>query len=310
MYLCYVDESGTPDLPGNTSHFVLAGVSIPVWHWNSCDSIIEDVKRKYELGGSELHVGWLLRPYREQTQIANFDSLDYRQRRSQVQSLRKAELLRLQRAKNPKRYHQTRKNFEQTASYIHLTLSERHDLARQVAQTVGNWGFARLFAECVDKVHFDPSRAPESITEQAFDQLVSRFEQFLQFVGKSNPSQSSGLIIHDNNMTVAKKHTQLMRRFFDSGTRWTQVRNIIETPLFVDSQLTSMVQIADLCAYALRRYLENQEEELFDLVFPRAHRAGGTVVGVRHFTNLSCSCKICAAHRRPSTPFESLEVLG
>ena len=24
MYLCYIDESGTPELPGNSSHFVLA----------------------------------------------------------------------------------------------------------------------------------------------------------------------------------------------------------------------------------------------------------------------------------------------
>jgi hypothetical protein len=33
MYLCYIDESGTPESSGNTSHFVLAGISIPIWHW-------------------------------------------------------------------------------------------------------------------------------------------------------------------------------------------------------------------------------------------------------------------------------------
>jgi len=59
-----------------------------------------------------------------------------------------------------------------------------------------------------------------------------------------------------------------------------------------------MVQIADLCAYALRRYLENGEEELFDLVFHRADKKDGTVVGVRHFTNASCGCKICNARER------------
>jgi hypothetical protein len=25
--LCYVDESGVPEIPGNTSHFILAGLS-------------------------------------------------------------------------------------------------------------------------------------------------------------------------------------------------------------------------------------------------------------------------------------------
>jgi len=76
------------------------------------------------------------------------------------------------------------------------------------------------------------------------------------------------------------------------------VNNIIETPLFVDSQLTSLVQVADLCSYAMRRYLENGEEELFDLVFERADRKDGIVVGVRHFTDQNCCCKICTAHRR------------
>ena len=44
MYLCYVDESGTPDIPGNTSHFVLAGISTPVWHWKNCDQEIRAIK--------------------------------------------------------------------------------------------------------------------------------------------------------------------------------------------------------------------------------------------------------------------------
>jgi hypothetical protein len=149
----------------------------------------------------------------------------------------------------------------------------------------------------VDKVHFDPSRATQTIDEQSFEQIVSRFEQYLQIIG----SQYLGLLVHDNNETVAKKHTELMKSFHQKGTIWTQVKNIIETPLFVDSQLTSMVQIADVCAYALRRYLENGEEELFDLVFQRADRKDSVVVGIRHFTNLTCTCKICMAHRK-ATP--------
>jgi len=59
-----------------------------------------------------------------------------------------------------------------------------------------------------------------------------------------------------------------------------------------------MVQIADICAYALRRYLENKENELFDLVFHRADRIETVVVGVRHFTHNACKCKICDVHKR------------
>lgn len=87
-----------------------------------------------------------------------------------------------------------------------------------------------------------------------------------------------------------------MKQFHKNGTLWTRIRNIIETPLFVNSELTCLVQIADLCSYAIRRYLENQEQELFSYVFQRADRKGNNVVGMRHFTSDSCSCKICSNH--------------
>jgi len=72
MYLCYIDESGTSDIPGNTSHFILAGLSVPIWHWKDCDKSIEVIKRRYALGSAEIHVAWLLRSYLEQTRIADF----------------------------------------------------------------------------------------------------------------------------------------------------------------------------------------------------------------------------------------------
>jgi hypothetical protein len=298
MYLCYIDESGTSDIPGNTSHFILAGLSIPIWHWKDCDREIETIKKKYAVDSSEIHVAWLLRPYLEQNKIANFNSFDYKQRRSEVERLRRIELLRLQRSGNPKHYKQTRKNYQQTKSYIHLTYDERMSLAIAISQRISGWGFARLFAECVDKIHFDPARTVRDIDEQSFEQIVSRFEQYLQLMEKGGPTSCLGLLIHDNNETVARKHTDLMKAFQEKGTLWTKVTHIIETPLFVDSQLTSMVQIADVCAYALRRYLENGEETLFNLVFQRADRKDDIVVGVRHFTNPKCTCKICLAHRK------------
>ena len=296
MYLCYMDESGTPDLPGNTSHFILVGLSIPVWHWKTCDREIAQLKREHSLGDEEIHCAWMLRRYLEQSKIKNFAKLKYDDRRAEVEKLRNAELLRLQRT-SAARYRQVKKNYSKTGPYIHLTENERKKFIAKVAETLSQWGFARLFAECVDKVHFDPRRHfPYNIGEMAFDQVVSRFEQYLQVTGTNQ--QNYGLLIHDNNQTVAKRHTDLMRGFHHRGTRWTTVEHIIETPLFVDSQLTSMVQLADICSYALRRYLENGERDLFQLVFKRADRKDGAVVGVRHFTDYSCDCHICTSHTK------------
>jgi hypothetical protein len=105
------------------------------------------------------------------------------------------------------------------------------------------------------------------------------------------------MIIHDNNPTVSKKLTDLMMRFHEKGTLWTKVKNIIETPLFVDSKLTAMVQIADLCSYSLRRYLERSETDLFSNIYARADRKDGVVVGVRHYSDRNCSCSICQSRQ-------------
>jgi len=198
----------------------------------------------------------------------------------------------------PKAYKQTKKNYRQTENYIHLTRDERRAFILEIADRVSRWGFARLFAECIDKIHFDPLRSPRTVDEQAFEQVVSRFEQYVHAVASGPTNKGYGLLIHDNNRTVEQKHTAMMKRFHQIGTFWTQIDHIIETPLFVDSQLTGMVQIADLCSYSLRRYLENDEHKLFDKVFQRADRRGTVSVGIRHFTDDTCTCKICAGHTR------------
>ena len=223
--------------------------------------------------------------------------MDRAARRSAVQRARTKELLRLQKQGAPG-YKQVKKTFAQTAAYIHLTLAERRGLVSALGDLIASWQSARLFAECIDKTHFDPTKTKRSIGEQAFEQLVSRFEQFLVNTGGTGKT-SYGLLVHDNNETVAKKHTDLMRQFHLNGTLWTQIKRIIDTPLFVNSSLTSMVQIADLCAYALRRYFENGETDLLSKVLVRADRVGKTLVGVRHFAGPKCACAVCQAHKSP-----------
>lgn len=191
-----------------------------------------------------------------------------------------------------------------TNGYAHLTFPQRRNVISEMANCIAGWNFAHLFAECIDKIHFDTTRTNREIGEQAFEQVVSRFERYLTS-SNAPADREFGMLVHDNYETVARKHTEMMRKFHANGTLWTNVNRTIETPLFVDSKLTRMVQIADLCSYALRRYCENQEEALFEKIFRRADRARGVVVGVRHYSEMSCTCKICLAHRRAGASMQS-----
>ena len=296
MLLCYIDESGTPEIPGTSSHYVLAGLSIPVHRWKETELDINQIKQKYGLENKEIHTAWLLRKYTEQIKIPNFASLPCNTRIYEVNKYRKADILNLQN-KGGAALKQKKKNYKETEDYIHLSYDERKNFIKEVAQKISSWKYARLFAECIDKVAYDPSRSTTSITEQAFEQVTTRFDYSVLNYSNVTGSKQYGILIHDNNKTVAKKHTELMKAFHERGTLWKNIEHIIETPLFVDSSLTSMIQLADVCAYAVRRYLENGETELFDLVFERADEKNNKRVGIRHFPGSGCSCKICLSHK-------------
>lgn len=300
IYFCYIDESGTPQIPGNTSHYVLCGISIPVNNWKKCDITINKIKEKYGLADTEIHTGWIMRSYLEQKRIPDFEKMNYEDRRREVIKQRKAEIFRVKKLNNPKALKQLKKNYKQTEAYIHLTYEERMSFIREIADKIGSWKCARIFAECIDKVFFDPGKAKLSTDEQAFEQIVSRFEHYLTNVSHSNQGKDTyGLLIHDNNDTVSKKHTEMMKSFHKKGTLWTSIKHIIETPLYVNSQLTGMVQIADLCSVALRRFFENGETDLFDRIKSRFDSHRGATVGVRHFSESTCQCTICAGHTKP-----------
>ncbi|MCC5790050.1 MAG: DUF3800 domain-containing protein [Opitutales bacterium] len=294
--MCYVDESGTSEIPGNSEYFVLAGIAIPIWHWKGADRDISGIKRRYNLEDAEIHTAWMLRRYPQQLQVQDFENLSHDQRRNAVDVLRRREILRLQRSGQNRLLKSTKKNYRKTESYIHLSYSERKAFITEVAELVGSWGYARLFAECIDKINYTTYNQAITPDYQAFEQVVSRFQHYLSAISDNFDfhKKAYGVIIHDNNDTVAKKHTELMKKFHRVGTFFQRIDNIIETPLFVDSELTSMVQIADLCAYALRRFFENGEEELLRKIYSRADQRDNRVVGVRHHTiSNTCNCFIC-----------------
>jgi hypothetical protein len=297
--ICYLDESGTAEFTGGTSHFILLGLSIQGETWRTKDTEITTIKQRYGLERAEVHTGWLTRRYLEQERIPGFETMGVAERRNAVQQVRDAMLIKKAALKGPASVAEDRKNYKKTASYIHLTLGERRQLLQDIAAAISRWEDCRLFAECTDKQTFGVTAPRTPPFEEAFEQVVTRFHQYL---GDLSPREH-GLLVQDHNDTVAWRLTELMRHFHRRGTRWRELPFLVETPLFVDSSLTSMVQVADVCAYALRRYCEKGEANLFDLIFPRFHRSAGRLVGARHYTNRDrpppgrrCTCRICIEH--------------
>lgn len=293
MHICYIDESGVPEINQGTTHFVLLGLSIEAWDWKGQDRAVSVVKRKYGLSGAEIHTGWMTRRYLEQERIPNFVSLDKAGRCSEVRLQRAAQLIKTDALKGTAAARELRKHHRKTDAYIHLTVDERRNCLRELADLIGSWGNVRLFCHSIDKSSFaTPPTIPPR--EEAFTHVVSRFERYLSDIGGQH---TIGLLAHDHDDTSADRMTELMRQFHFSGTMWTHIARIIETPFFVDSRLTVGVQLADLCAYATRRFCEKGETDLFDRIWPRFHRVGTRVVGIRHYAGpRTCTCRICSQH--------------
>jgi hypothetical protein len=290
--IAYLDESGSAELSASTSHFVLLAVTLDAQEWKARDRAISSIKARYGVEECELHAGWLARHYVEQETVANFSTLPREQRITEALKMRDRMLLKRAALHGVESLKALKKTFAKTRCYLHLDYAQRRSLLVDIAREVASWAACELFAECIDKTTFGGRMPATPPFEEAFTQVVSRFHFYLNYV------DDVGMIVQDRNDTVAKRLTELMRSFHDRGTRYTStIPRLIETPLFVDSKLTSMVQVTDVCAYGLRRYFENGETELFDLVYPKIRRHNGRCVGGRHYRgHRGCQCRMCSDH--------------
>jgi hypothetical protein len=231
----------------------------------------------------------MVREYPEQTRVPDFQSLNWDDRRKATLGVR---VMNLARPRTNSKQKELIKNYRKSEPYIHLTKAERIAFAQEIADLVGSWSDVRLFSDAHAKQH---TNGTDHYTA-AFEQIVTRFNTYLTIT-----SGRYGLLVQDNNETVANRLTETMRTYHRQGTAWTKISQIIETPLFVDSELTSMVQLADLCSFATRRFFEKNENDLFDRIKSRFDRKGGTLVGLRHYTGkFRCQCEICRQHGRYS----------
>ena len=147
----------------------------------------------------------------------------------------------------------------------------------------------RAFAVVVDKRAYqgDP-------VEYAFEEICNRFDLFLSRLYRNEGDQQRGLVVMDESH-YEQTLQGLAWQFREKGTRWGNLRNMAEVPLFVDSTASRLIQIADLLAWAVWRRYEQHDTRYFDLVVRRFDREGGVLHGLVHRKNPGedCHCPGC-----------------
>ncbi|MBX3728380.1 MAG: DUF3800 domain-containing protein [Candidatus Sumerlaeia bacterium] len=176
------------------------------------------------------------------------------------------------------------------------------DMTREEAQGVikavlavarNSFDTARFFACAIHKSSF-PGRDP---MEVAFEDLCSRFDRYLARL-RGDGDRQRGLLILDESA----HETTLQRmalEFRTLGTKWGVVRNLAETPLFVNSRASRLVQVADHIAYAVFRRYNACDARYFDVIASRFDSSDGVVHGLAHkqLVDPSCMCPACMSRR-------------
>jgi hypothetical protein len=294
VHIIYVDESGTPTISAEAPHFVVVGLSIPLQKWKEHDQQLREILTEHRLGSAEVHTAWMARRYREQERIDGFAALSEKARRDAMVVERKKELAKAS-LNSTALVSSLRKTFKKTEEYVHLTYDERIAVLRDLADAVGSWDDARLFGDAHRKDCLKPNELAKA-REFALEQVTTRFNAYLDNV---HGPGALGLMVHDQQQAESTKLNDLFRRWHAKGTTYSAIPHIAETPLFVDSSLTSMVQMADLAAYATRRFFDKAEMDLFSRLYARFDRRLDRLVGLRHYTaKTSCKCPVCKDHGR------------
>lgn len=121
----------------------------------------------------------------------------------------------------------------------------------------------RLFAAAIRRSKVPPGKEPIDL---AFEQLCARFDQMLTRLNRRQPKQPQrGLILFDkaaNERTIQS----VAREFKYAGHQWGRTRNYAEVPVFLNSESSRLIQLADLVAYAVYQHFAHQNPQYFSTI--------------------------------------------
>ena len=133
--------------------------------------------------------------------------------------------------------------------------------------------------------------------EVAFEDLCSRFDRYLQRL-RANGDRQWGLLILDKSAHETTLQ-QMAVEFWTLGTQWGVIRNLADTPLFVDSRVSRVIQLADHVAYAVFRRYQSGDAQYFDRIAAKFDAEDGIIHGLAHkeISNTQCMCIACLSRR-------------
>lgn len=184
-----------------------------------------------------------------------------------------------------------------TPPWKQMTKEEAKGVIKAVLKVlVDSYETARAFACAIHKASY-VGRDP---IELAFEDLCSRFDRYLARL-RNEGERHRGLIILDESSHETTLQT-MARDFRTLGTKWGVIRNLADTPLFVDSRASRVIQLADHVAYAVFRRYNTGDTQYFDIIASKFDSDDNVIHGLAHkqLNMPTCMCPACMSRRMSS----------
>jgi len=145
-----------------------------------------------------------------------------------------------------------------------------------------------------------PDYPKSSPIQRTCEEMAGHFDAYLQGleIAATSGEKQRGLMIFDQSRHE-KTVQALMTQYRTTGASFGKIRHLAEVPLFTDSKITRMLQLADFVAYALYKRYESSFAQFFDMIIPRFYEAGGKIHGLIHLNlnHKTCYCPGCFSRR-------------
>lgn len=180
--------------------------------------------------------------------------------------------------------------------FRNLTKSAREELLIDLYEVIKNTDFPKIvvFSTVLD---ISTAVGPNEDLSNVFSDIASRFNAFLMR-GYSRGPKNKGMVIIDH--AHEEKYMEFFKGYRDNGTKYGSIYNIVDIPYFAKGRDTRMIQVADLCAYAVFRRYENSDFEYFNFLKNKFDREGkyGKIHGLKHMTREECDCVSCKFRKK------------
>ena len=130
------------------------------------------------------------------------------------------------------------------------------------------------------------------------EELAGRFDAYLERRTLAHNEKQLGLLVFDQSHHAKTLHA-LLQEFRTAGARFGRIKHLAEAPMFADSRLTRVLQIADFVSYALFRRYERGDSSFLDMIIHKFDQADGKLHGLVHLIAdyQNCYCPACITRR-------------